>query len=270
MKNLAIPWCELVVETGVRSQASEPRKRREGPMEPLDLSLLEIGGGTQPRTEINEDLVAEYADLMTEGVAFPPVIVFFDGVTYWLADGFHRYHAACRNGFLNIPADVSPGTRRDAILYSVGANTAHGQRRTNADKRRAVMTLIDDKKWSKWSDSEIARRCGVSHTFVANLRPSLGTVASEPPARRTYRDKHGTVTTMNVEKIGRQKGTTKPRQVASGEVVPFSHARVFKEMAISQLERIRKDDPERTAVLLEVQEWITKELEGGIACRTSK
>ena len=33
---------------------------------------------------------------------------------------------------------------------------------TNEDKRRAVMTLLADEEWGKWSDNEIARRCEVS------------------------------------------------------------------------------------------------------------
>lgn len=61
---------------------------------------------------------------------------------------------------------------RDAILFSVGVNSSHGLRRTNADKRRSVMRLLDDAEWSTWSDREIARRCGVSQPFVGNLRPS--------------------------------------------------------------------------------------------------
>ena len=34
---------------------------------------------------------------MVEGAEFPPLIVFFDGATYWLADGFHRYYGAQRS-----------------------------------------------------------------------------------------------------------------------------------------------------------------------------
>jgi len=32
----------------------------------------------------------------------------------------------------------------DAVFNSVGANAEHGLRRTNADKRRAVLTLLND------------------------------------------------------------------------------------------------------------------------------
>jgi Protein of unknown function (DUF3102) len=86
----------------------------------------------------------------------------------------------------------------DAVLYSVGANSTHGLRRTNDDKRRAVETLLNDAEWIKWSDYEIARRTGTSHTFVSLIRPSLATVASE----RIYTTKQGTVATMNTSNIG--------------------------------------------------------------------
>jgi hypothetical protein len=75
---------------------------------------------------------------------------------------------------VSILCDVAQGTIRDAILHSTGVNAKHGMRRTYADKRKAVMTLLDDFEWSLWSNSEIARRCGVSTPFVANLRDSGG------------------------------------------------------------------------------------------------
>lgn len=73
-------------------------------------------------------------------------------------------------------------------LGRVGANASHGLRRTNDDKRRAVRTLLNDLEWLAWSDREVARACGVSHTFVAGQRSSVtGNVSSE----RTYTTKHG-------------------------------------------------------------------------------
>jgi hypothetical protein len=90
--------------------------------------------------------------------------------------------------------------RRDAILYSVGANEAHGLRRTNDDKPRAVMTLLTDAEWATWSDREIARRCAVSPDFVSKLHRSLSSDDSEA---RTYTTKHGTVATMNTAAIGK-------------------------------------------------------------------
>ncbi len=69
-------------------------------------------------------------------------------------------------------ADVRTGTKRDAILFSVGANATHGTRRTNEDKRRAVMTLFTNELVSKddqgnpRSHRQIAAICAVHPSFV--------------------------------------------------------------------------------------------------------
>ena len=91
------------------------------------------------------------------GADFRAHSVFYDGQAYWLADGFHRVRAAQEAGLAGINADVRQGTRRDAVLFSAGANAVHGLRRSNADKRRAVETLLNDEEWRAWSDNEIAR-----------------------------------------------------------------------------------------------------------------
>lgn len=173
----------------------------------VHIDKIRIDGGTQARACLNEQTVAEYAEAMEDpNTVFPPVVVYFDGREYWLADGFHRLAAWRQIGRTDIPADVRQGDRRRAILHSVAANSAHGLRRTNEDKRRAVLTLLEDEEWSSWSDREIARKCAVSHPFVASLRASLtGNVSSEATSEpRTFTTKHGTPATMNTTKIGKQ------------------------------------------------------------------
>ena len=59
------------------------------------------------------------------------------------------------------------------MLFSLGVNATHGLRRSNADKRKAVMTLLEDSEWSQWSNREVARRCGVNEKTVRNLRESI-------------------------------------------------------------------------------------------------
>lgn len=175
----------------------------------LDPDFIRIDGGTQPRTEISQEVVDDYLQRMREGDCFPPVIVFFDGIDHWLADGFHRYHAAKQDIGRFVSAEVRKGTRRDAVLYSVGANVTHGLRRTNTDKRKAVETLLKDEEWSTWSDREIARRCYVDHKTVGSIRAelSLGKFPSEDNNSyaaqiKNYTTKHGTVATMNISNIG--------------------------------------------------------------------
>ncbi len=108
-------------------------------------------GGAQMRVEMKPDVVLDYAEDMAAGAAFPPVIVYFDGTEYWLADGFHRVAAARKIERETIEAEVLDGDARQAILHGIGANASHGLRRTQADKRRAVERLLRDEEWGKWS-----------------------------------------------------------------------------------------------------------------------
>ncbi len=153
----------------------------------LPLSQIRTDGGTQPREYLNELVLEEYVEAMAEGAAFPPVTLFFDGVHHWLADGFHRFFAAKKYGVDTLLAETHQGTRRDAILFAAGANATHGLRRTNADKRRAVMTLLQDEEWQRWSNREMARQCGVTHTFVGKLRKAFLEGEQEPAAARMGR-----------------------------------------------------------------------------------
>ena len=117
----------------------------------LETNLIKIDGATQSRAALNWAIVQEYSEAMRSGSMFPPVDVYHDGENYWLADGFHRVHAAKDVG-LPVDAIVHQDTRRDAVLHSVGANAAHGLMRTNADKHRAVEVLLKDAEWVQWSD----------------------------------------------------------------------------------------------------------------------
>jgi hypothetical protein len=110
---------------------------------------------------------------MSAGDTFPPITVYHDGVDYYLADGFHRLHAAQRLGRASIQAEVKTGTLRDAILFSLGANRDHGLRRTNADKRKCVQTLLEDFEWGELSVNEMARICGVSPQLVSAVKAEM-------------------------------------------------------------------------------------------------
>ena len=160
----------------------------------LGMDAIRIDGGTQSREKIDEAVVGDYADLIAYGVQFPAVRVYFDGVSHYLADGFHRYHAHRKAGKYVIEADVEKGTLRDAILYSLGANHEHGLRRTNADKRKAVQAMLNDFEWQEWSNGEIARRCHVSERLVANVR------GSDAPEVRKFKMADGTIAEKRVPK----------------------------------------------------------------------
>lgn len=168
----------------------------------IPLGEMRADPDLQPRATLDLVVLAEYATAMSAGVEFPPVVAFFDGETYWLADGFHRYHAADRAGMRRIATDVRSGGRREAILHGVGSNADHGLRRTNEDKRRAVEMLFADPEWAAWSDSEIARRCNVDHKTVAAVRADhLGNSQDAPPSPRLV-ERNGTTYRMDTARIG--------------------------------------------------------------------
>ena len=139
----------------------------------IALDLIRIDGGTQIRVELNTDTVAQYADAMEAGAEFPALQCKFDGSDYWLTDGFHRFHAYRENGATVALVDVTPGTKRDAVLAAIGANATHGLQRSNADKRKAVETLLKDPEWSQWSGREIAKAAGVDRKTVDTTRKKI-------------------------------------------------------------------------------------------------
>lgn len=169
----------------------------------IDMTKIRTDGGTQSRAAINDDTVAEYAEALEGGAEFPPVTVYHDGTDYWLADGFHRVAAYRAAGRAEIPADVRQGDRRAAVLHSCGANASHGLRRTNADKRRAVMVLLEDAEWSGKSENWMAATCRVSRTLVRAILQE-GHLVEKQDAVRTV-ERGGVVYQQDTSRIGKAK-----------------------------------------------------------------
>ena len=99
----------------------------------------------------------------------------------------HRIQAAGQAGLSDFPADVRPGSERDALLFAIAANAAHGLPRSTADKEKAVNLLLADAEWSQWNDHEIARHCRVSQNFVSKLRRRASSNGLKMRPRRVRR-----------------------------------------------------------------------------------
>jgi len=155
----------------------------------LSVDVINISGGTQSRLSIKEDYVEEIFEKMKDGVEYSPVTIFFDGKEYWLADGFHRYHATRKLGKSSIKCRITNGLLREAILYSKIANNLHGLQPTLQDKIHNAKELIGDFEWGEWSNREIGRICDLSHVTIAKLR--VGKV----PEKIKFLDKDGEVKT---------------------------------------------------------------------------
>lgn len=164
----------------------------------LLISKISLDGSTQARAGLDEATIESYAESMTAGDTFPPVVVFHDGSNHWLADGFHRIAAAKSLGHDKVEAEVKAGSREDAVWYAVGTNLTNGLRRTNEDKRRAVELVLVT--WPEKSDRAIADHLGVSPTTVSATRKGL-TVQLGQSQSRQGRD--GRI--INTANIGKTK-----------------------------------------------------------------
>lgn len=165
----------------------------------------------QPRVQMLQSTIDDYAEALKAGRPLPPVVIFRDDIgAMRVADGFNRVMAHKTAGLLTIEAEVHKGCKRDAILYAVGANSEHGQRRTNADKRNAAMRLLDDAEWSQWSDVRIAEQCAVSHQYIGKLRSeSCNNSKSTNGHERIGRDGR-TQNTANIGKLATVNGHAAP------------------------------------------------------------
>jgi hypothetical protein len=140
----------------------------------IELKKIRLDGGTQPREKIHDDAVARYAEVLLNGGKMKEdPTVFFDGKDYWLADGFHRYHAHKRAGFTKVSCNIIEGTKRSAWIYSRGANHDHGMPRTSEEIRESVISCLNDIELSEMSDVGIAEICKCSSMTVGRVRKSL-------------------------------------------------------------------------------------------------
>lgn len=142
-------------------------------MTQLDINTVRIDGGTQSRKQVYDETVASYTEHLLEGGKMPEVVVFNDGKHIWLADGFHRYHAHKRAGFKTIDCDERIGTKRDAFIFSRGANAEHGLPRTTEEKRLVVVSVLEDIEFCDLSNREIAKMCRVSDMTVGRIKKAM-------------------------------------------------------------------------------------------------
>lgn len=154
----------------------------------MKLTDITIDTALQSRVEINDEVVNDYSEALREGAKFPAVTVYTDGSSYYLADGWHRYYAHKKAGLALIEANVIEGTYRDALKYSFGANDTHGLRKTNADKRKAVLSMLDDMEWAEWSDAAIAKECKVSAMTVGRIRKEIGAIVDDVKYERNGKE----------------------------------------------------------------------------------
>lgn len=176
----------------------------------------------QTRAALNEETVLDYAEAMERGDRFPSVTVFTDGAEYYLADGFHRVEALRRIGKKSVSAELMDGDYKAALLYALKANSTHGLRRTNADKRHALEMAWNAREnlfGGVPSQALLADTCGVSYktvqrfmgeTGMDNVQTCVTTKSPTPPTpTRPITTQNEPTTTLKapIRRVGRDGKT---------------------------------------------------------------
>jgi hypothetical protein len=273
------------------------------PTQELSLESINIYGGTQARVQTTDDAIESYADEMTQGAIFPPIIVYFDGTAHWLADGFHRYLAAKRIQRPAILAEVYPGGRTDALRHALGANVTNGVYRNNADKRNAVEIALEE--WPDRANPVIAELCRVSADLVRRCRSELARSGKvDMPGKVTGRDRKEYPSQIERQPRGQAGksssdgssggggggGFAKGKgdggalggssieleqearaMIRKGETNPFelpklttSNADDYAVAVINLLGTMRPNDPKRTGALRRIKQWVDTALAGEV------
>jgi hypothetical protein len=274
------------------------------PTQNLSLESINLYGGTQARVTTSDEAISSYAEEMSQGAVFPPIIVFFDGATYWLADGFHRYLAVKRNGGTTIAAEIETGGRVEALRHALGANATNGVYRNSADKRNAVEVALEE--WPDQANPVIADLCKVSVDLVRRTRTQLTQSGRLQQAEKvTGRDGKEYPAKMQRQPRGKSEGSSSESSggsgggggrgakgkgdmgnlggsnlelerearamVRKGEINPFELPTIFSanaldyaETVINLLRTMKTDDPMRTDGLLRIKYWVEKALAGEV------
>ena len=82
-------------------------------MKVMNLAALVLDQKLQSRVEINQDAVDDYAHAMENGDKFPALTVFFDGVHYYLADGYQPRKQA--RSAPSVRSSTAPSERRSSM-----------------------------------------------------------------------------------------------------------------------------------------------------------
>ena len=131
----------------------------------------------------------------------------------YVVDGHHTLKAAEKNFGSEhvITFEVQGKTFRDAFFLATGTNAAHGKRRSNEEKRLAVIRWLEDDAAKEWTDRYIARMCCVSNELVTSLSNQLSESDScTRPTKRKYLDKSGKVVWIDTESIGNHQRADTP------------------------------------------------------------
>lgn len=203
-------------------------------MKKINIHNIRTDGDTQVRESLNQEVVKEYAELMNDGIVFPPITVFHDGSDYWLADGFHRYFANKMNGTSLIEVDDKIGTREDADEYSFSANKGRGLSLNDSDIRKIIAKMLVKPKYKDWTNARIAAEVGVSKMTVGRIKKAMEPQEDASPVKVIV-DKNGIERHVDTSKLATKRAVDKPVAERPAGTKPDSSTVNEDKMTIAML-----------------------------------
>lgn len=233
-------------------------------MKKLNLDAIRLDGDTQPRISLDSQRVFEYSEQMKEGDEFPAIVVFFDGSDHWLSDGFHRWHATKMAGLVSIDAEVRQGTREEAQIYAMKANTRRGLSMSHEDNRRNIIRMLTHTITSSWTLGEIARHLDVSKMTVSRVKATLKAQAKDAPEDpvKSYQRKNGkqvTIDTTN-NKTKKAKDVEPPPAPEQVESEPASESDQKIAELIDTINELNAEN-QRLKDAIATAQWDASEIE---------
>lgn len=121
----------------------------------------------------------------------PPVVFRAgkDKPVYILAGGFHRYEAGRLEGVLRTTFEVRPGTEIDALKFALGDNTEHGRKRTPADLRKAITSVLNHPELQNLSDRKAAELVRCDSSYFSRMKREI--TGKEPDEEKASAAKSG-------------------------------------------------------------------------------
>ncbi|MET8756357.1 ParB N-terminal domain-containing protein [Lentzea sp. NPDC004782] len=171
--------------------------------------------------------------LAESGAALPPIVV--HRPTMRVVDGMHRLHAALMRGQDMISVRFFDGDERDAFVFAVQANIAHGMPLTPGDRRAAAERIVTSHPG--WSDRAVAAVAGLSAKRVAEIRQSM---AGQAP--------------MTTSRIGRD-GRVRPINSAQGRLMA---SELIKRDPTASLREIAKEAGISPATVADVRDRLSR------------
>lgn len=199
----------------------------------IALPDIRIDGGTQQRP-VDDAVVMRYKASLQTGAKFPPVSIVFDGKDNWLTDGFHRFHAYRKLGKNYIPAEITNGTKREAVWLSFKANADHGfPRQSGTIKDMLIEKIFPDKEWMLETDKALAGWIGggvtakyISQCRIAWQKTKATTTTTTKETSNTQNSGSGNKATTTTE------GSPTPVSVkdSTGREVPEHLRKIFNRV----------------------------------------